>query len=203
MNQIVDLQYFPIINSFVDLVNYSPNYLDSTTFFRRSSYTNRTIVLGSGGPIMLSIPIKGGRGVRCSLGEVEIDYKRDWQTNHFRTLCACYGKSPYFSFFADDLKSLFQLKPNFLVDWNLACCGWVLDKYGLKIEEIVTRMDCSSAIGDTNISRTYGSTGYNNMKNSPFLKYVQVFESKIGFYPNVSILDFLFCEGPSKLPDRD
>jgi len=29
------------------------------------------------------------------------------------------------------------------------------------------------------------------------IKYTQVFEGKIGFQPNLSILDILFCEGPA------
>lgn len=30
-------------------------------------------------------------------------------------------------------------------------------------------------------------------------EYIQVFSSKLGFFPNLSILDLLFCEGPNAI----
>lgn len=197
MNQLIDLHYFPCINSIVDLIKFSPYCLDASSHFRRSSFTNRTIVLGSSGLLTLSVPIKGGRGVRCPLKEVAIDYSNDWQTNHFRTLSSCYGKSPYFSYFADELQSLFQRTPPLLLDWNLLCLGWVFNKFGLKIENIITTMDQSKANGPLITPRIYDPRNYTSYENGPFLKYVQVFESKTGFFPNISVLDLLFCEGPT------
>ena len=37
----------------------------------------------------------------------------------------------------------------------------------------------------------------NYLEKEPRIVYSQVFEDKLGFQKNVSILDFLFCNGPS------
>jgi hypothetical protein len=38
-----------------------------------------------------------------------------------------------------------------------------------------------------------------NFQEDASVKYFQVFEDRIGFQPNLSILDLLFCEGPNAI----
>jgi len=197
VNQITDLQYFPCINSFIDLGKISPINVVAVRPFRKSGFTNRTIIVGSAGPLSLSIPLKGGRGIRCRLDEVEIDYSADWQLNHYRTLSTCYGKSPFFYQFADELSALYSKKPTRLVDWNLDCYNWSAEKFGFPAAEMGKGSDTGGNLATPSILRDYRPTNYGSPEMGPFLKYVQVFESSIGFFPNVSILDFMFCEGPS------
>jgi hypothetical protein len=45
------------------------------------------------------------------------------------------------------------------------------------------------------IRNTYSPKGYDQSK--PQVRYQQVFEDRIGFKPNLCILDFLFCNGPA------
>ncbi|MEN9884648.1 MAG: hypothetical protein RLZZ420_1865, partial [Bacteroidota bacterium] len=47
----------------------------------------------------------------------------------------------------------------------------------------------------------YKPSNYSLAENGPFLKYPQVFENKIGFQTNMSVLDLLFNVGPLKVKE--
>lgn len=93
---IVSLHYFHCINAYFDLVKENKVLINVSDPFKKSSFYNRTIIVGSQGEINLSIPVIGGRSVRQKYIDVKIDYQKKWQRNHFLTLCTAYGKSPFF-----------------------------------------------------------------------------------------------------------
>jgi hypothetical protein len=47
----------------------------------------------------------------------------------------------------------------------------------------------------------YKPSNFSSPENGPFLKYPQVFEDKIGFQINMSVLDLLFNVGPLKVKE--
>jgi len=51
------------------------------------------------------------------------------------------------------------------------------------------------------VSDKYKPSNYTSSENGPFLKYPQVFEDKIGFQINMSVLDLLFNVGPLKVKE--
>ena len=188
------LYYFPCLYAFADLMH-QPNVLFDTEMpFKRSSYRNRMIIAASNGPIQLSIPLIGGRSIKSRYNEVEIDYKSNWQRDHFRTLSTAYGNSPYFMFYRDELEQLFQKKPSLLYEWNLLCLSWVLKK--MKIEKKLEH----ELIHENNSSQTsfvdlYSPQNFNGQPTIISVTYNQVFEDKTGFLANLSVLDLLFNEG--------
>lgn len=192
-----DLQYFTSINSFVDLTKGADIYFQPEHIFRRSSFRNRMMVPASNGIIQLSIPVVGGRNCKLPYGEVLIDYKSNWQRNHFHTLETVYGNAPWFIHYKAELETLFSQRPIFLFEWNMMCLYWVIKKtkltdkitiHGNKIPEITTYLDKADF---------YLPSNYNTSEKGPFLEYPQVFIENIGFKPNMSILDLLLNEGPN------
>jgi hypothetical protein len=189
------LHYFPCIPVFAELLNQQQILFDDSLPFQRSTFRNRTIIAGSNGMIQLSIPIIGGRSVKLPYRDIEIDYKNDWQRDHFRTLCTVYDNSPFYMFYKDELAVLFESKSTFLFEWNLLCLKWVFRKIKLDtpilFEKEFNENDSSIFVVDRLLPSNYSDENF-----SPFLKYSQVFEDKIGFKPNLSILDLLFNVGP-------
>jgi len=189
------LHYFPCIPVFAELIKQQQILFDDSLPFQRSTFRNRTIIVGSNGVIQLSVPIIGGRSVKLPYSEIQIDYKNDWQRDHFRTLCTVYGNSPFYMFYKDELAVLFESKPIFLFEWNLQCLKLVFKKIKLEtpifLERELAENDSSRLMVDPLLPTNYAADCF-----SPFLRYPQVFEDKIGFKPNLSILDLLFNVGP-------
>lgn len=190
------LYYFPSVYAFADLLQSSNHFFDIDLPFKRSSFRNRMIIAAADGPIQLSIPVVGGRSIRSIYREVHIDYKSHWQRDHFRTLSTAYGNSPFFMFYRDELENLYSETPPLLYKWNLMCLEWIFKKIKLDFK-IDDRQFSHDDLRPSFRSDKYFPQNYNMLKAVLWVRYKQVFEEKIGFLPNLSILDLLFNEGPS------
>lgn len=196
MNIIVESHYFaPVVLYKTAIKNLNVEF-DVYENYQKMSFRNRCIILGAGGPVTLSIPLEEGRGQRRWMKEVRIANRYAWQSQHWKTIMSCYNRSPWFEFYRDELETLFQKRVDFLVDWNLTCWEWSCKKLGLTINTQTT----------SQYEANYDMTKWLDLRNQILPKsimekypdpvvYRQVFEDRIGFVPNCSILDLLFCEG--------
>ena len=204
MNQVnrlvIDLQYFPTINYYITLYRYTDIIFEQYDYHRKMSFRNRCSIAGANGPINLSVPIIGGREQRVITKDVKIDNSEKWQIQHWRSVISSYNRSPFFEHFEEDLRSLYGRKFTFLLDWNLACMNW------LEINNVKNRhFTCTSGYlkvydpGDFDDLRDWFFPRWLEERVKNPVTYRQVFEDKNGFIPNLSVLDFLFCEGPQRL----
>ena len=182
-----------------DIVDCKWVFFDNELLFRRSSFRNRMIVPGGNGLVSLTIPIIGGRSVKLPFKAVEIDYSSNWQRDHFRSLETIYGNSPFFFQYSPSLKEIFDLKPQFLVDWNKICLDWIVKKMKINLHLLQDGTQSADIHEIRERKDYYLPSNHDTFENQPFFKYPQLFEDRIGFKPNVSILDLLFNLGPDAL----
>lgn len=195
MNLIIENQSFPLINWFKYSFQYSYINLYSCDGYKKMSFRNRYVVAGSNGIISLSVPVEKGRNQRTAFKEVKISYRENWQQNHWRTITSCYNRSPYFEYYQFQLEPFFNNRYEYLFEFNLAVLSWL--KGILKMESQIRVINN----GDENEIEAVNFTDRWLPKNfqddeSP-ITYPQVFIDKIGFKPNLSILDMIFNLGPS------
>lgn len=187
-----DLQYFPNIIYLHTLYKRRIVHFVPSELFVKSSYRNRMELPSSNGVLILSIPIKGGRSVKLPYGDVEIDYRSDWQLKHFRTIRSVFGNSPFYQFYEEDFEGLYSQKVDRLFDWNLKCLDifLMLSKMSNLIQFDVLRKPVESefTLSDNLVSSS--DTLYEK------ISYQQVFSDRIGFKPNMSCLDLLMNLGP-------
>ncbi|MEO0000705.1 MAG: hypothetical protein RL766_751 [Bacteroidota bacterium] len=198
---VLDLQYFPSINWFKDSVQISQFVFYPEAVIRKAGFSNRMLLPASGGVVLLSVPLVGGRSVRIPYREVRIDYKSEWQRDHIRTIDTVYGGAPFYFHYKDELHHLFCQREEYLYNWNLSCLKWVLEKLKIKIpiqEDTGQSINLNKSIIDLD---KYKPSNFSSPENGPFLKYPQVFEDKIGFQINMSVLDLLFNVGPLKVKE--
>jgi hypothetical protein len=153
-------------------------------------------VVGSHGPINLSIPVLEGREQKKLLKEVVIDNRKPWQSQHWKTITSCYNRSPWFSFFEPELNELYRRPVELLHDWNRNCFDWVIGKLGLPIHVDYSQYVPGAKTDQELVDWRNKLTPKTLLTDFPNpVRYHQVFEDRIGFIPNVSVLDLLFCEG--------
>jgi hypothetical protein len=197
MYLLTDIQYFPSIILFKSLYKNSYITFDVYETYQKMSFRNRSLISGANGVIPLSIPLVGGRGQKGLTKEVRIDYRSKWQLSHFRSISSSYNKSPWFEFYRDGLEDLYRKQFDFLVDWDLACFEWVVQQLGLEIQ--VSLSDHYVTKPEEGTTDFRGRLMPKNYLDFEPVVYHQVFESRLGFVPNLSILDLLFCEGKRAL----
>lgn len=195
-NYIIESQYFGQVNWYKLLFKISNIEISQYEAYPKTSFRNRTIITGSNGLIVLSVPLQNGRNQKSQTRDVKISYDQDWQEQHWRSIVSCYGKSPFFEYYQDSLKSLFQKKQEYLLDLNLTTQEWVLKQ--LKSKSIPPfSMTQETAIKQTewDFRDQFKPSAFQTVQNP--VKYPQVFEDRMGFQPNLSILDLLSCMGPA------
>lgn len=195
-NYIIESQYFGQVNWYKLLFSFSNIEIAQYEAYPKTSFRNRTIIAGSNGLIILSVPLQNGRTQKNQTKDVKISYDQDWQEQHWRSIVSCYGKSPFFEYYQDSLKTLFQKRQEYLLDLNLTTQEWVLKQ--LKSKFIPTfSLAQETVIKQTELDSRdqFKPNAFQTVQNP--VKYPQVFEDRIGFQPNLSILDLLSCMGPA------
>lgn len=190
-NILIHPTYFPSISHYIAMLQ-----ADSVTFemednFQKQTNRNRMYIYSPNGVQLLNIPIKHTNDRHQKYKDVRIENDFGWQKNHFKSLEAAYRTSPFFEYFEDDFRPLFEKKHEFLMDLNLEIFELVNDSLGIKIATEKTTEyfhEVPNYIDFRHLA--------NGKKDTTKLEeYTQVFEEKHGFINNLSILDLLFNEG--------
>ncbi len=197
MKYIIDYQYFGNINLYKILCKNTNVIFEIYDNYQKSSFRNKMELPSPNGVLQLSIPILGGRGFKGKFKDVKMDNSKPWRNNHIKTINTLYNKSPWFEYYKNELYELYQTEESNLYKWNKICLQWVLKK--LKTNAIVAETKNFILEYDNNIFIDCRNNMHNkeDFVNNTLPKYFQVFENKIGFKPNMCILDLLFCEGPN------
>lgn len=189
---LIENHYFPSVYLFKNSIDKTYIKISSCELYKKMSFKNRCVVVGSSGLISLSIPIENGRDQKAVFKDIKIANTQSWQKVHWRTILSCYGKSPFWEYYADYFAPFFEKEYSFLWDLNMEIWRllWRLidkkKKLSIENEEVVY----SDIFGSDFLPKNYASF-------SNTVTYSQLFEERIGFQPNVSILDLLCMEGPN------
>ncbi|MFD2727224.1 WbqC family protein [Hyunsoonleella rubra] len=196
MEIIIHPTYFPNIAHFVAIVQAESVAFEVFDNFSKQTYRNRTYIYGANGKLSLNIPVVFSQKNRQKYSEVEIFNADRWQLNHWKSLESSYRTSPFFQFYEDELRHLFFEDTTYLMDFNMKCFEVICECLQMEIDYSETASFQKEILGKSDLRYLV------NSKKAPvfnFDNYTQVFESKHGFIPNLSILDLLFNEGPNAL----
>jgi hypothetical protein len=185
--------YFPSISHFVAMAQSENITFEIEDNFQKQTNRNRTYIYSPNGIQLLNIPVKHSKESHQKTKDIRIESDFDWQKQHFKSLEAAYRNSPFFEFFEDDIRPLFEKKHDFLLDLNFEALAILSKCLRMKIDYKTT----TEYFHDVDTARiTDVRTLVNGKKDlSTFENYTQVFDDKYGFINNLSVLDLLFNEG--------
>ena len=192
---LMESEYFPCIAWFADYLQSESVIIDNQEAFVRSSYRNRCEVAGAQGKQILSVPLEGGRNARRLTAEVKICYRERWQQVHWRSIEACYRRTPYFEFYESRLSGIFEHRFEYLVELNAHVLGVLLDCLKQKTHHHSGQEEHPGTIFED--QRRKFSPGLQD--HLSFRPYLQPFQERNGFIPHLSVLDMLCCTGPDTI----
>jgi len=185
--------YFPSISHFAAMAQSDNITFEVDDNFQKQTNRNRTYIYSPNGIQLLNIPVKHAKESHQKTKDIQIETDFDWQKQHFKSLEAAYRSSPFFEFFEDDLRTIFEKKHNFLLDLNFETLEIITKCLRIKLEYSTTKEYFHEV--DPNDYKDFRNLVNGKKDPSAFEKYTQVFDDKHGFINNLSVLDLLFNEG--------
>ena len=187
-----DLQYFGSIHFVKTLMENRNVVFDLDAPFTKMSFKNRMVIVTSQGPLMLTIPIVGGRDQKTPIKDISIAYDIPWCAQHLKSINTSYKRAPYFEYYEQSLHALYSNKPEKLVDFLLQCSDWLQSQLKIKWDVHLAHHQVDIDL----VLKYYDPWLPKNYKQHNGLpKYQQVFSDQLDFVTNASILDMLFCVG--------
>ena len=88
--------------------------------FVKQTYRNRCVIASANGPQTLTVPIERYDGMKCAMRDIRISDHGNWRHLHWQALVSAYGETPFFEYYADDIRPFFEEhRWKYLLDFNL------------------------------------------------------------------------------------
>ena len=190
---ILPLCYLPSVEYVARLLR-EQCVIDVGENYVKRSERNRAYILSANKVMPLTVNVVGGNRPRLPMRDVEIDYSKRWQHQHWVSIVSAYKSSPYFDHYAPYLEPFYRREWRYLVDYNRELLELLLRLLGSPMELPLSEQYVESREGDLDLRPKH-------REGSTFVAepYFQNFSERMPFQPNLSVLDLLLCEGPSAI----
>jgi hypothetical protein len=194
---VLPMFYLPPVEYFTNLVKFKPNVLiDKEEHFPKQTYRNRANIYSPDGSLTLTVPVIKGAKNHTKIKDVQISYDFKWQRLHWLSLQACYRRSAYFEYYEDDFAPFYEKHYPYLFDYNTEMLELLLRLLKIKLSLQYTETFEAQYPTLTDLRYSMSAKNSAEMEQKP---YFQVFEERIGFLKNQSVVDLLFNQGPQAI----
>lgn len=207
--------YFGPVQWYQKLKRYDHCVIEQYDSYQKQTYRNRCVIATANGLQALTVPVDHSPltidHVQCK--DLRISDHNQWRRVHWNALQSAYSESPFFEYYADDIRPFFEQKYEFLIDFNEAIrqkmcelldietsvsysSGFMVQGSGFKVHGSGFRVQGSGFMDFREV--IHAKHPQDDPEFQP-RSYWQVFQHRYGFQPNLSILDLLFCMGPEAM----
>lgn len=190
---ILPLSYLPSVEYVARLLR-EQCVIDVGEHYVKRSERNRAYILSANKVMPLTVNVVGGNRPRLPMRDVEIDYSKRWQHQHWVSILSAYKSSPYFDHYAPYLEPFYRREWRYLVDYNRELLEVLLRLLGSPMPLPLSEQYVEAREGDLDLRPKH-------REGSTFVAepYFQNFSERMPFQPNLSVLDLLLCEGPAAI----
>jgi len=185
--------YLPPVEYYSRLHRAGDAMIEINDNYQKQSYRNRCIIAGANGPLSLSIPVEKPSSSTSRMKDIRIADHGNWRHLHWNAIVSAYNSTPFFLYYEDDFRPLYEQRVDFLHDWNEM------------LRQLICRLTgIGTAVTLTTEYREKVPAHWVDLREAIHPKkrsayeaapYYQVFAGKHGFLPNLSIIDLLFNMG--------
>ncbi len=194
-------------------------FIEQHDSYVKQTYRNRCIIATANGQQALTVPVERTANISdtavadtsdattdtcASCNDIRISDHGNWRHLHWHALMSAYSETPFFEYYADDIRPFFEQRWDRLYDFDMAICHKMCELLDICPDirlttEYVRADDVTPASGLLDLRDTINPK--HPLPDTDFTprRYYQVFECKHGFQPNLSILDLLFNMGPESI----
>lgn len=188
--------YFAPVQWYQKLRRYGTVRLERYDTYRKQTYRNRCVIATTNGLQTLTVPVV--RGESGLMKDIRISDHGNWRHQHWHALLSAYSESPFFEYYADDIRPFFERRWDYLYDFNLEACHTVCGLLDIRPRILPTDSYVAAGLLTDAADFRDAIDPKHPLPDPGFAprRYYQVYERKHGFQPNLSILDLLFNMGP-------
>ncbi|MCD7962780.1 MAG: WbqC family protein [Rikenellaceae bacterium] len=189
--------YYGNIRYYTKFFQDQPVVIEAHENYQKQSYRNRCRILTANGLADLTVPVVKDSGNKIPIKDVRIDYSKPWRHQHWYSIMSAYKNSAYYDYYYDIFEPLYSERFEFLWDLNEVIREKIFNLLKIKFE-IKYSEDFYGDVENDFRNSISPQKKYNVVdKNFQLVEYYQVFSDKYDFFPDLSIIDLIFCEGPN------
>lgn len=242
MTALLSMTYFGPVQWYQKLHRHQTVFIEQHDSYVKQTYRNRCVIATANGRQALTVPVErnanifdttaaavsaGTSGMAditaaatcASCNDIRISDHGNWRHLHWHALMSAYSETPFFEYYADDIRPFFEQRWDRLYDFDMAICHKMCELLDICPDIRLTTEYVRAAVPQTSQSAAsaiqsascFPSPGVLDLRDTINPKhplpdadftprrYYQVFERKHGFLSNLSILDLLFNMGPESI----
>ena len=194
--------YLAPVEYYTKLLAYDRVCIEQHDHYIKQTYRNRCTIAAPDGELALSIPTVKPASLKCPMCDIRISDHGNWRHLHWNAIESAYIPTPFFEYYKDDFRPFYKKKYEFLADFNEELCHLVCSLIDIQpVMERTSEYKTGFAPGEADFRERIHPKKDFSLEDPDFSPqpYYQVFQERLGFLPNLSIIDLLFNMGPESL----